>query len=153
MFQRHPLFDHVLDTVADDHHDVAVIADIAGIADPTMARNDHGAALRHEFRYGQIHDFVQSLDLPVNAAAPFDIDWRVDIAVIDIAGNDDIRAAEPHGAVAIGRCVGQMKKLNGLIIEEAVQGVLIGNVSGVRNSVGCFEHPSLNFFMGENRLA
>src|SRR6266545_3104079 len=43
--ERHPLVDHRLDAIADDHQHVAVVADVGSVADPSAPRNDQRAAL------------------------------------------------------------------------------------------------------------
>src|ERR1700736_492108 len=39
--ERHSFVDHALNTLADDHHHVAVVTKVAAVADPPVARDEN----------------------------------------------------------------------------------------------------------------
>src|SRR5262245_31088862 len=43
--QRHPLLDHVLDTIANDGAHVAVVRQVRQVSDPSVSADEHRAAL------------------------------------------------------------------------------------------------------------
>ncbi len=64
------------DLIADDREHVAVVADVRGVAEPAVARDDHRAAFGAELRDRELQDCVEPVEHAVDAAAGFDVDDR-----------------------------------------------------------------------------
>src|SRR5579863_2109053 len=102
LFQSHALLDGVLNPVAHDGNHVAVFHDVELVADAPVARDDVGAAFFFMLGNRYIDDVVESVDFALNAAAALHVDKRIAFRIEDIAGCNNVGAAEDHQAVAIG---------------------------------------------------
>src|SRR6185436_4761570 len=77
LLQGHTLLDHILDAVLDDGNHVPLVGNVANVTEPAVARNDHGSALRSELGISDVENFVQRVELALNAAASFQVDYRI----------------------------------------------------------------------------
>ena len=97
-----PFFTRSGDAVADDRDHVAILDDVGFVADPAVTGNHVGAALLIPRRHGDLEDPVERGDRAVDGAAVRDVDHRIEVGIEDVAGGDDVRAAEVHERVAVG---------------------------------------------------
>ena len=124
-----------------------------------MARNDVGATLFVVLGDSQIQDVVQSVQLPLNAAAASDIDKRIAGSDKYVAGADDIGMAEEHDAVAIGVSNFLVQDVHRLVIEPqslaiAKEGIGRPGVCGCRRLIsGSHAHAIEQRLVGNNRGA
>src|SRR5262249_29843878 len=96
-------------------------------------------------------------DLTLNAASPRDVDHGETCGVKNIAGNDDIRAAEEHDRIAVRVCGRLMQDLNTFAVEVHV---FSGLLKSFRRQPGyrkwrCLAvwsaHPGQHLFVRQNR--
>ncbi len=143
----------MLDSVADDDEHVAIVAHVTGVAEPPVPRDDHRSTLGHVLGHRHVEHPVQRLDHPIDAATSAQINRRIHLTVVDVAGCNHICPPEKDDAVTIRHGIGHVKDLYGLVVEETVQRVLVGEV-GVGRGVGrtCIQHPLLHVDMREDLL-
>ena len=82
-----------------------------------MAGDHHGAAFLAVNRDDHVDDLLQRIDGALNAAARGEIDDGVIGGGEDVAGADDIVAAEEHDAIAVGMGGGLMQDVDAFAIE------------------------------------
>ena len=70
----HVPVDHALNAVADDDHHIPVITHIRCVAHPTVAGDNHRAALRHVIGSAHVDQLDESFDYTVDAAALVHVD-------------------------------------------------------------------------------
>ena len=118
LFERLPALDAVLNAVADDRDHVPILEQVGFVGQAAMARDDVGAAFLHRLRDRDVEHVVQRRDDPGDVAAARGIDERVRRRDEQVAGDDHVRLAEVHDAVAVGVSRRLVDDLQRLPVEE-----------------------------------
>src|SRR3984957_11650224 len=118
LFERHALFDGVLNAVAYNRDHIAVLHCVELVADAAVARNNIRSAFLFVLGDRDIDDVVQSIDLALNTAAAFHVDERIAIGIEDVAGGYHVGAPKDNQAIAIGMRRGLPANFHRLLVKE-----------------------------------
>ena len=116
LLERHPVLDHVLNSVANDRDHLLVYDDVRLVAEPPVPRDDHRSAFRVRAHGGQVDQPVQTFDDRLNAAAGFQVNERITGEVEQIARAHYVGLAEQDDTVPV-RIRRLMHDLNRLAVE------------------------------------
>ena len=85
------------------------------------------------FGNGQVQQPIQSVDDPLQTAAVREVDRRIAIGDVNIAGADHIGTAEIDHGVAVGMRGGLMQQLDRLAVEVQILAAAEVGIAGLRN--------------------
>src|SRR5262245_62129053 len=119
--QRHPLLDHVLDTIANDGAHVAVVRQVRQVSDPSVSADELRAASCPDFGHRHVDYAVERVQDALNAAALLDVDRRIGGHSENVAGGNDVGVSKVHEAVAVGRGGWSVKQYDPFTVEEVTQ--------------------------------
>ena len=118
MLEREAFLHGVGDAVADDGDHVAVIADCGAVANAAVAGDDVCAAFFVGAGNHEVEQAIERVDFAVDRTAFREIDHGVAIGSEDVAGADDVGAAEEDQAVAVGVRGVRVLEDDGFVVEE-----------------------------------